>query len=296
MKRPTTRLILIISLLLSASCSSPTIPTPDVIAETPDDMPQVFEQVEDAGLLGAALEANEKETYAGSWTMGGRIFIIAFTRDGEGTIKKYVKEGSPLERIILLQTMEASFAELQAAQQETADILDRLDLFFDSSIDIRKNRVELYVTDSELFNRALEKAGEKLPAHVESMVIYEPLREIPFPVNPDPSVHFPQLKVPSGSYMAALLTGKLVLKDGYLRVRDSLIIWQPDYFVNGNNGTIEILDREGKVVAKVGEDVVMGGGQYPVPKEEINRRLREPLPPDAQGPFWLQGGETRLGK
>lgn len=84
------------------------------------------------------------------------------------------------------------------------------------------------------------------------------------------------------------MTGELILEDCYLRVDDELIIWQPDYFVNNNEGTIEILDRNGDVVARVGEEVCMGGGEIKS-IEHINKLLKEPLPQDCEGPYWLMG-------
>ena len=93
--------------------------------------------------------------------------------------------------------------------------------------------------------------------------------------------------------MEALLTGELELVDGYLRVNESIIIWQPDYFVHNNNGTIEIWDRDGVVVGRVGKEIYMGGGSAGT-IEQINPTLKEPLPTDIEGPFWLQGGGTRL--
>lgn len=191
------------------------------------------------------------------------------------------------------EEVEPTYEELQAAQRETMQLLDELDLFCDTDINIHENQVEVYVTDSRLFDSTLQEASVQLPSHVVAIVIYEPLYEIPFEVNPDPSVHFPQLRMRSGSFMEARMVGELVLKDGYLRIGESLIIWQPDYFLNSNNGTIEILDRNGEVVARVGEEVVMGGGDIE-PLEYVNRLIKEPLPEDCQGPFFLQGSGTRL--
>jgi hypothetical protein len=125
------------------------------------------------------------------------------------------------------------------------------------------------------------------------VIVYEPLRGVPDGLNPDPSVNFPQLKTHSGSVMMALLTGKLELIDEYLCVGNSIIIWQTDYFVHNNDGTIEIWDRDGKVVGRVGEEIVMGGGGGGS-LEWINPMLKEPLPDNMEGPFWLQGSGTRL--
>jgi hypothetical protein len=262
---------------------------------TGDETARLFDLTSQTGQLGAELEQKEAATFAGCWIehQPEFHFVIAFTRDGEETIKKYVKEGSPLAEIIELRTFGVTYEELKAAQQETMQLLNELGLFCDNSINVQENQVEVYVTDSKLFHQTLQEAEARLPDQVTAIVVYEPLREVPFQVNPDPSVHFPQLKMHSGSVMAAILTGELVLKDGYLCIRDTIIIWQPDYFLNNNNGTIEILDRDGKVVARVGEEVVMGGGGIES-LEHVNRMLKEPLPPDCQGPFWLQGGGTRL--
>ncbi len=260
-----------------------------------DEAVRRFELMDEARPLQAVITENESDTYAGNWIQHQPEFrfVFAFTENGEETIKKYVTEDSPLAGLIELRTFDVSYKELQKAQADTMQLLKELALFFDSSINIKENQVEVYVTNSELFNDILRAAGKNLPAHVVAIVIYEPLKEITFPINPDPSVHFPQLKVPSGSFMAALMVGELTLKDGYLRVGDNLIIWQPDYFVNSDNGTIEILNREGKVVGRVGEEIVMGGGSAGT-IENVNQLLKEPLPAGTEGPFWLQGGGTRL--
>lgn len=250
-----------------------------------------FSEVDDSGLLGSVLEELEGDTFSGLW-LGGSGIVAAFTENGEETIKDYLVENSPLARRITLRTYDVSFNELSSAQHEIHQILEEHGLSVGSYIDVVKNRVVLQVTDAELFNDTLAEAGLTLPDYVVPDIIYEPADAPPPGINPDPSVHFPQLKTASASYMQALLTGKLTLKDGYLRVHDELIIWQPDYFVHNNEGTIEILDRDGKVVGRVGEEIYMGGGEIPMPPED--KFLKEPLPPDIEGPFWLQGGGTRL--
>ena len=250
-----------------------------------------FSLVDDAGLLGSVLEELEKETFAGLWLEGSRV-IVAFTEDGEKTIKDYIEEDSPLARKITLRTFEVTLDELKSAQLETSQLLQDHGLPTSSYIDVVKNIVVLWVTDRELFEKILQEAGEELPEYVVPSIVYEPADEPPPGLNPDPSVHFPQLKTRSGSFMEARMVGELVLQDGYLRVGGSLVIWQPDYFVHNNNGTIEVLDRDGVVVGRVGEEIVMGGGG--IPFEYVNKLLKEPLPSDTEGPFWLQGGGTRL--
>jgi asparagine N-glycosylation enzyme membrane subunit Stt3 len=65
-----------------------------------------------------------------------------------------------------------------------------------------------------------------------------------------------------------------------------LIIWQPDYFLNNNQGTVEVLDREGKVVARVGEPISLTAAGV----TDWERQLREPLPEQCPGPYWVMDG------
>jgi len=94
--------------------------------------------------------------------------------------------------------------------------------------------------------------------------------------------------------MEALLIGELVVQDGCLRVQSGeesqLVIWQADYFLNNHDGTLEILDETGKMVAYVGETVYMGGGEVPL-TAELEAGLREPIPEECGKPpkVWLMG-------
>ncbi len=241
------------------------------------------------GKLETELSSKEQDTFAGLWLEHIPEFkvVVAFTRNGGKTIKKYLEEDSPLAKIIEVRNLEVTLEELQAAQQEASRLLEKLGLSVGSYIDIKKNVVILMVTDNDLFTKTLQEAGEELPENVVVYVIYEPLDEPPPGINPDPTVHFPQLKMASGSYMMAIMTGRLTLEDGYLRVNGTLIIWQPDYFVHNNQGTIEILDRNGVVVGRVGEEIKLGGGEI---LNIDNKSLREPLPTGTKGPYWIMGG------
>lgn len=250
-----------------------------------------FSSSAEFGELGAALESRETETFAGCWKEGGS-FVIAFTRDGEETLKRYVQLGSPMANAINLITFPNTLKALKTIQMDTYKTLNSLNLFCFGGIDVKQNMVDVDVTDSLLFYDTLEQAGVALPPQVKVNIIYEPLREVPSPVTPIPGVHFPQLKMASGAYMIALMTGKLELKNSYLCVEDTIIIWQPDYFLTDNYGATEVLDKAGQVVARVGDEVVMGGGGWQV--ADIDRLLTEPLPPDCTGPFWIQGSGTRL--
>ena len=284
MKRLIIGLILVMCLLISVSCAPAAVEDEELVVEGR------FKLMDDIGPLGAELERQEMGTFAGLWIEHEPEFrvVIAFTENGEETIKKYVEEDSPLADEIELRTFEATYEELKAAQREAGQLLDELGLFVSSDINIKENQAKVYVTDNRLFYKTLQEADAQLPEHVVAIIVYEPLYEIPFDINPDPSVCFPQLKMRSGEFMESLMTGELILEDCYLRVDQELIIWQPDYFVNNNDGVIEILDRNGEAVARVGERVSMGGGEIE-PIEHINKLLKEPLPQDCEGPYWLMG-------
>lgn len=123
----------------------------------------------------------------------------------------------------------------------------------------------------------MAQAGLTLPDHVAVITMDEPVgAEAPFPVTPVPAVAMPQLRVRSGATPAALLIGTLIVEEGCLRVREEegassyLVIWQPDYYLTDCDRVLEILDRGGGVVARVGERVRMGGGIPPAGVAELN--------------------------
>src|SRR4030042_3101780 len=147
-------------------------------------------------------------------------------------------------------------AELRAIEQETAELLDSINQTYQTEINQSSQKVEVYVPNIMTLGNALDEAGLKMPEHVLVIDRIDP----PDGLNPDPSVHFPQLIVRPSLNMDAQLIGKLELVDGYLKVDGYCIIWLPGYFVHNNDGTIEVWDNEGNVVGRVGEDIYMGGG------------------------------------
>jgi hypothetical protein len=259
-----------------------------------DEAIRRFQLQEAVGPLGAQLEANEADTFAGLWLQQEPEFrvVVAFTRDGQATMQPYL-EGNPIAEVVEIRTAEATLAELKSAQTAASSLLAELDIPAASGINVQANQVELYITDEALFAAALQGANEQLPEHVVTIVTYEPLGdELPFPVTPEPTVYFPQLKARSASFMGALLVGELVVTDGCLRLQSEddqshLVIWQTDYFLNNNQGTLEILDREGQVVARVGEPIQLGGGE--IPSAVDDDQLQAPMPASCTGPYWLMG-------
>ena len=103
--------------------------------------------------------------------------------------------------------------------------------------------------------------------------------------------YFPVVKnEPQGSFLADL-KGTLMLEDGYLRVSSSysdtteLIIWPYGYSLNVEGDDIRIIDGDGQVVARVGDNIYVVGGE--VPLIVVWKDIRGLLPSDCTGPYWL---------
>jgi hypothetical protein len=243
--------------------------------------------------LNNQLQANEANTFAGLWLQHEPEYrvVVAFTRDGEETIQKYVAEDSELAQLIEVRSAQYSYAQLQTDQQAVLRILDRMQMPVGVGIMVQENYVELAVTDRVAFDAALAAANTTLPASVIVNTVYEPVGDNPpVAITPVPDLFMPQLKVRDFGFMEALISGELVVQDGCLRVQagdeSTLVIWQADYFLTDNDGILEILDETGAVVAQIGEMVYIGGGEQPSVNDS---ELRQPIPAQCGGPYWRMG-------
>lgn len=246
-------------------------------------------------ILENQLQTQEAETFAGLWLQHQPEYrvVIAFTRDGAETIRRYVAEDSELFPLIELRPAQYSYAQLEADRQAAARILGQIQQMAVVSILVMDNHVALDVTDLAAFEAALTAANLTLPKSVVVNAVYEPVGENPpFAITPAPEVFMPQLKQRDVVSMTALLIGDLVVEEDCLRIRDiytgesRLVIWQADYFLTDNDGVLTILDETGAVVAQVGERVFLGGGEQPTLNEA---ELRQPLPDSCGGPYWRMG-------
>lgn len=106
--------------------------------------------------------------------------------------------------------------------------------------------------------------------------------------------------------MTALLLGTVVVVDGCLRVEDDtggvspLLIWPAGFELDVTDGQISVSDPAGRIIARVGEPVEMGGGFWAESgnidalRELLNERLEAPIPEQCAAPFWLVGNTTPL--
>ena len=117
------------------------------------------------------LEENEPETFSGLWIQHEPVYCIAiaFTRDGEETIKKYVAEN--LTQYVQVRTVEYSFQELENAQLKGMSALRNLGILFDSAIYVQYNYVEFDVTDRTEIDKAIEEGRLIIPECVRIVVV-----------------------------------------------------------------------------------------------------------------------------
>jgi hypothetical protein len=97
--------------------------------------------------------------------------------------------------------------------------------------------------------------------------------------------------------MEAELIGELVLVDGCLRVDsiyggDSVVpVWPPEFALGAEGDDIQVLDGDGRVVARVGQETYMSGGQGPA--SSVPDCVREQLPAGCTDPYWIVGDTVR---
>jgi hypothetical protein len=93
-------------------------------------------------------------------------------------------------------------------------------------------------------------------------------------------------------YVAALMQGQLVIDNGYLKLKaasgfgeGTLIIWPPGSKLETQEGVLTIVNREGTVIAGVGENLKIGGGVLTA--ETVLKYTGQSPPEDCKGPYWL---------
>lgn len=106
---------------------------------------------------------------------------------------------------------------------------------------------------------------------------------------------FPQLTPSTGerAFPQALLEGALRLEGRCLRVEGGgtsySILWPPHVRMENADGSPLLVDDKSRETARIGGDVRLSGGEIEA-AAPIFQELREPLPADCPGPYWLAGG------
>jgi hypothetical protein len=123
---------------------------------------------DDLSDLERELKKKERDSFAGLWIQHEPEyrFVVLFTQGGSEKIRPYVK-GEPYAPLVEVRSgADAALPELHAAQSKAGHLVERVDLSADSSLNIMKNRVELYVLDRRKADNRIARAGYRLPEHV----------------------------------------------------------------------------------------------------------------------------------
>lgn len=258
------------------------------------------------GDLNAALLANEAGTFGGLWIEHEPAYrvVALFTRNGKRTIRPYLA-GKPYAHVVKVQEARYTLAELEAISAQATRELARLDFGVNVSLNVQGNCVEVPVGDREWFESELRRAGVQLPDGVELRVVEggSTARDKDLLLTPPvPGIAFPRQKPAEGwrVCMTAALAGTLRLEEGCLRVyslsgdRSVLPIWPPEFTIRLVGGGAEgdqvlVIDGEGQVVARSGEEVYMGGGHVGVTDEWVLQQI----PPACRGEYFVVGCEVR---
>jgi hypothetical protein len=272
-------------------------------------LPEAVERLryqEGIGRLNAALQANEKDTFAGLWIQHEPDYrvIVAFAGDGgrqQGveTLRPYV-EGQPFAHLVEVREARYTLAELEAIQAEALRELDKLDFDMSCTLNVQDNRIEVPVTDRAWVESELRKAGAQLPEGVELVVVGggSTARDRDLLLTPPvPGISLPRQKPVEGvrTSMLAELVGTLRLEEGCLRVSSLpdgevvLPIWPPEFTLRVEGDQVLVIDGQGQVAARAGEEVYMGGGHVPVTDEWVLQQI----PPACRGSYFVVGNTVR---
>lgn len=251
------------------------------------------------GDLNAELQQREADTFAGLWIEHEpeyRVFV-AFTRDGETTLEPYL-ENRPIPELTVRRA-RFTFAELDAIQARARRELDKLDFHVGVSISIPDNRVEVTVSDREWFEGELRRVGARLPDGVELIVVEgaPTARDKDLLLTPPvPGIAFPRQKPAEGERVAmmAQLIGTLRLEGACLQVQSLggevlLPIWPPEFTLRAEGEQVLVIDGEGQVAARAGEEVYLGGGYVGISDEWVLQQI----PAACRGDTFVVGNEAR---
>lgn len=106
------------------------------------------------------------------------------------------------------------------------------------------------------------------------------------------NIFFPVQRV-GLSQMDGLLEGKLELDNGCLRVKyfdgSDLLIWPHGFSLRTEGEEIQVIDSGGQVAARVGDNILVGGGEVPAEFDEFiaEEIIGQSLPDNCTGPYWI---------
>ena len=130
------------------------------------------------GELGAELEENEADTYAGHWIKHGTDssdfgMVVKFTSNGNETIQRYGQHvaNGPLAGMVELRSADTTLAELRQAQSDAMRAIREENIPADSEIDVRTGEVTIYVAERARLNEAIQRGNVSLSESVELVTV-----------------------------------------------------------------------------------------------------------------------------
>ena len=251
------------------------------------------------GTLQAELAEWEADTFAGLWIEHEPQYrvVVAFTRDGEKTLKPYLENRS-IPGLTIRQA-RFTYAELEVMQAQAIRELDKLDYHVSVLFAVQENRIEVLVSDRAWFESELQRVGAQLAEGVELVVVEggSTARDKDLLLTPPvPGIVFPRQKPTEGlrEAMTAQLIGTLQLEGACLQVHSLdggilLPIWPPEFTLRFEGEHVLVINTEGEVAARAGEEVYLGGGYVGISDEWVLQQI----PAACRGEYFVVGNEVR---
>lgn len=243
------------------------------------------------------------DTYGGLWVEQQPEYriMIALTEGDIETIQPYLADYEWAD-FVEVRLVNYTLDQLSVDQTIASQAANSVKVPVITAVDVVNNRVELIVGNPDLFLTDLAQAAIDLP---ESVVVLanDPERELPDTnhgilleaITTDERAIYLPVQPPSGSSMMALLEGTLVEVDGCLRIEDGhyadgwLVLWPFGSDIRVGDDRIEVINEDGKLVARVGEWMRAGGGA--VENTSGMAGLDEMIPgmpiDGCNGPYWV---------
>ena len=258
---------------------------------------------ETIGEFQSSLMADLTDTYGGLWVEQQPEYriVIALTEGDIETVRPYLESYEWADFVVVLP-VNYTLEELRADQAIINQAAASVQVSAVTAVDIINNRVELIVGNSHLLSADLTQTGVQLP---ESAVVLASAPEGELPdtnlgalleaITPDGRVIYLPVQPPSEDSMMALLEGTLVEVDGCLRIEDGhyadgwLVIWPFGSDIRVADDGIEVINEEGKPVARVSEQLGAGGGAIENTRgmESINEMIPGMPIEGCRGPYWV---------
>jgi hypothetical protein len=213
--------------------------------------------------------------------------VVLFTGDAAAHLARYTKDPRYWPKSAGL-----THAQLRALHDSFGRLLRQLDIHYTfSSGDEENNRVTFSVSEMDKYRRAV--ADGRLKPHPHVVIVQDKGPVALAPQSAGPVRHFPQFRFP-GRAGEALLTGRLEVKNGCLRIGGNLLLWPSNARLSlGPDGVPIVGGGTGRPL-RVGDEVRMGGGTAWTNFK--GEGLLQPVPAQCTGGTWVTDDLLLVGE